>query len=114
MQRQPGAIVPGLPFHKNADSVYRGDTMTYQQLVCFIEVKKTLNFTKAAQNLHVTQSALSYSIVSLEKDLGVPLFVRQSGQGIRLTSYGRSLYPMAEATAVAESKADKTTTIPRK
>ena len=70
--------------------------MTLQQLVYFREVAKTLNFTKASRNLNVTQSALSYSIISLERELELPLFVRGSGKKITLTSYGSVLLPMAD------------------
>jgi DNA-binding transcriptional LysR family regulator len=37
--------------------------MTLQQLIYFREVASTLNFTKAAHNQYVSQSALSYSIL---------------------------------------------------
>lgn len=70
--------------------------MTLQQLIYFREVANTLNFTKASRNLNVTQSALSYSILSLERELELPLFVRRCGKKIDLTGYGRTLIPMAE------------------
>ena len=47
--------------------------MTLQQLIYFREVADTRNFTKASKNLNVTQSALSYSIISLERELELPL-----------------------------------------
>lgn len=70
--------------------------MTLQQLIYFREVADTRNFTKASRNLHVTQSALSYSILSLERELELPLFIRGCGKKIDLTSYGSVLLPMAE------------------
>lgn len=70
--------------------------MTLQQLIYFKEVAETLHFTKAAQNLYVSQSALSYAISGLEHQLGVPLFVRESGKNVALTSFGQALLPMAE------------------
>ena len=70
--------------------------MTIQQLSYFVEVAEVLHFTKAAQKLYITQSTLSYSISSLEHELGVPLFVRDSGKRIALTSFGKELLPMAK------------------
>ncbi|GAU75530.1 LysR family transcriptional regulator [Fusibacter sp. 3D3] len=54
-----------------------------------------LNFSKAAQNLHVTQSAVSQSIKSLESQLEVTLFFRQ-GRNIRLTFEGEVLFKHIE------------------
>lgn len=70
--------------------------MTLQQLIYFKKVAETLHFTKAAQSLYITQSALSYSISSLERELDVPLFVRESGKSISLTSFGKALVPLAD------------------
>lgn len=71
--------------------------MTLQQLNYFVEVAETLHFTRAAQKLYITQSTLSYAISSLEHELNVPLFVRESGKRIALTSFGAELLPMAKA-----------------
>jgi DNA-binding transcriptional LysR family regulator len=46
------------------------------------------NFVRAAQLVHLTQSALSRSIQALERDLGVQLFDRISG-GIKPTAAGK-------------------------
>lgn len=70
--------------------------MTIQQLIYFREVAHELHFTKAAQNLFVTQAALSISISALEHELNVPLFVRVSSRAISLTEYGELLLPLAE------------------
>ena len=43
---------------------------------CFIEVTRTGNFTNAAENLFITQPALSRIIKSLEDELGTQLFIR--------------------------------------
>lgn len=43
---------------------------------CFIEVTRTGNFTNAAENLFITQPALSRIIKSLEVELGTQLFIR--------------------------------------
>lgn len=70
--------------------------MTIQQLIYFHEVANTLHFTKASQKLYVTTSALSYAISTLERELGVPLFVRETGKQVALTRYGKALLPLAE------------------
>jgi LysR family glycine cleavage system transcriptional activator len=57
--------------------------MELAQLQTFRVVADTLNFTKAAARLHLTQSAVSHQIKALEKDLGEPLFLR-SKRGVRL------------------------------
>ena len=69
--------------------------MTLQQLLYFREVAESLSFTHAAQTLYVTQSTLSHSIMALERELGVPLLVRQSGKKVSLTNFGAALMPLA-------------------
>lgn len=49
--------------------------MNIQQLKCFVEVSKTLNFTKASQNLFISQTAVSNHIKHLEETLGFHLFI---------------------------------------
>jgi LysR family glycine cleavage system transcriptional activator len=51
------------------------------------------SFTKAAEELHVTQSAVSRQIRTLEEDLGVPLF-RRGHRKVRLTADGDELLPV--------------------
>ena len=50
--------------------------MTIQQLTYLLEVHKAGSFSLAAQNLYITQSAISNAIISLEKEIGAPIFVR--------------------------------------
>jgi LysR family glycine cleavage system transcriptional activator len=57
----------------------------------FEVVARTGNFTKAAKELRVTQSAVSRQIATLEAYLGLKLFVRQH-QGISLTTVGQSYW----------------------
>ena len=49
--------------------------MEITQLHYFKTVAQYGSFTKAAEALHITQSALSRSIASLEQDIGYKLFV---------------------------------------
>jgi DNA-binding transcriptional LysR family regulator len=60
------------------------------QLEAFYTLSQTLNFTKAAEKLHVTQSALSQRILNLEKQLELTLFVRDRS-GLRITEAGFKL-----------------------
>lgn len=58
-----------------------------RQLEYFVAVAAEMNFTRAAQQVHVVQSALSAAVSKLEKELGVELFDR-SRQKIRITPAG--------------------------
>lgn len=61
--------------------------MNIQQLKCFVEVSKTLNFTKASQNLFISQTAVSNHIKHLEETLGFQLFIRNK-KNVQLTQQG--------------------------
>lgn len=58
-------------------------------------VAKHLNFTRAAQELSVSQPAVSRQIDSLEQYYGLQLFKR-SGRSVQLTDAGKSLLGMSE------------------
>lgn len=62
--------------------------MELWQLRTFRVVAETLNFTKASEKLHLTQSAVSHQIKALEEDLRVPLFIRAK-RGVLLTDAGK-------------------------
>ncbi|HZG17319.1 MAG TPA: LysR family transcriptional regulator [Candidatus Bathyarchaeia archaeon] len=66
--------------------------MEWQQLEYFQALAKYQNFTKASEELALTQSALSRSIAKLEEELGVPLFDRKI-RGVTLNRYGEILLP---------------------
>lgn len=59
-------------------------------LLIFEAAARHLNFTLAAQELHVTQAAVSKQIKELEHHLGVSLFVR-NGRRVALTGDGHYL-----------------------
>jgi DNA-binding transcriptional LysR family regulator len=61
--------------------------MELRQVEYFVAVAAELNFSRAAQRIHVVQSALSAAVGRLEKELGVELFDRSKRQ-ITLTSAG--------------------------
>lgn len=55
------------------------------------------SFTKAADALGYTQSAISQMVASLEEELSIKLLYR-SRVGVKLTNEGESLYPFIERT----------------
>ncbi|MDY0407932.1 LysR family transcriptional regulator [Virgibacillus soli] len=64
--------------------------MEIRQLECFLEVCKELHFTRAAENLNISQPSLSQQIKNLEFEVGVPLFDR-IGKRTALTEAGKIL-----------------------
>ena len=64
--------------------------LNYNKLRYFYEASRTLNLTRAAQNLYISQPALSKHISDLENDFGTPLFVR-TNRNLILTQAGEVL-----------------------
>ena len=80
--------------------------MDLRQLSHFLAVAEERHFTRAAARVHLTQSSLSSSVRSLERELGSDLFVRSTRQ-VELTEAGRALLPAARrAIAAAEDGRD--------
>ena len=65
--------------------------MTSQQMKCFLAVASCGSFTTAAEQLFLSQSAVSYHVRSLEKEYDFELFERNS-HGVRLSPAGESFY----------------------
>ncbi|MDF2939525.1 MAG: yeiE [Gammaproteobacteria bacterium] len=65
-----------------------------KQIALFLEVAKQENVSKAAEALHLTQSAASMGLIELEKQLGVKLFDRL-GKKLVLNQTGEALLPKA-------------------
>lgn len=65
--------------------------MTIKQLTYFLEIAKMENFTKAAANLYISQSALSKTVKMMEMELGVQLIDRTVNH-FKLTPEGEILY----------------------
>ena len=80
------------------------DSIELRQLRYFLAVAEELNFTRAAERLHLAQQALSASVHRLEEQLGVKLFVRTTRK-VELTSAGEVLVEGARAVIDAASEA---------
>ena len=65
--------------------------MNLNQLYYFKELADKRQYTKAADNLYISQPTLTVSIKQLEKELNCKLF-RHSGRYVTLTKYGRIFY----------------------
>jgi DNA-binding transcriptional LysR family regulator len=70
--------------------------MEWQQILGFYHVARTGSFTKAADRVFRTQSALSQQVKALENDLGCLLFERIGKRRLRLTLAGETLLRFAE------------------
>ncbi len=69
-----------------------------------LAVAGTGNFTRAARECRVVQSALSHQIAALERELGVRLFARTSRR-VALTAAGEAFLPAARACLEAADRA---------
>ncbi len=74
--------------------------MELRHLEYFVAVAEERHFTRAAERLMVSQSGLSASVRSLERELRAPLFVR-STRSVELTDAGRALLTEAGRTLAA-------------
>lgn len=74
--------------------------MELRQLEYLVAVAEQANFTRAAEQLHVAQPAVSAQIQKLERELGQPLLDR-SKRTVRLTGAGAAVLPYAKAALAA-------------
>ena len=81
--------------------------MELRQLEYFVAVAEEGSFTRGARRVRVAQSAVSATIRKLERELGLPVFVREAA-GATLTDAGSALLPEARALLSAERKARDT------
>ncbi len=72
--------------------------ITFRQLRLFEAVARNGSFTRAAEELHLTQPAVSTQIKQLEEEVGMPLF-EQMGKKIFLTEAGREMYAFSRGIA---------------
>ncbi|MFC6228969.1 LysR family transcriptional regulator [Paenibacillus allorhizosphaerae] len=80
--------------------------MELQQLRYFQTVARLEHMTQAAEELNITQPALSRTISRLEEDIGVPLFERK-GRHIRLNRYGEIFLAHLERSFLELDQAKK-------
>ncbi len=76
--------------------------VNWEKIKTFYNVAMVGSFTRAAEELNITQSALSRSIMQLEYDLKTKLFYRTI-RGLDLTQEGQALFKIAQRMA-AEAK----------
>lgn len=69
--------------------------MNVEQIQYIVAVAKHKSLSTASKKLHVTQSGISQSISSLERELGVKIFNRTRGQGAVPTDKGRIILKLA-------------------
>ncbi len=77
------------------------------QLNVFLASAETLNFTRAAKQLHMTQPSVSQHIQGLERHFDLPLFIR-NGRNLELTDAGMALLPLAREAVGLSIRIDET------
>lgn len=68
--------------------------VSFRQLRAFILIAETSSFTRTAEQLHLSQPALSYSIRKLEETMGLQLLARNT-RSVELTLAGEHFLPQA-------------------
>lgn len=71
---------------------------TFRQLMLLEAVARNSSFTRASEELHLTQPAVSTQIKLLEEEVGMPLF-EHMGKKIFLTAAGREMYTFSRTIA---------------
>ena len=80
--------------------------MNLKQLEAFVEVAQSGSFSKAAKRLYLTQPTVSAHVLSLEKELDVRLFVRNTKE-VGLTEEGQRLFFHAKQMVDLEKKIEE-------
>ena len=70
--------------------------VTLRQMKVFVSVARNLSFTRAAQELHLTQPAVSQQVKLLEEEVGLPLF-EKIGRKVQLAAAGAELLRYARS-----------------
>lgn len=69
----------------------------------FDSIVSTGSLRKAAETMHLTPSAVSHSLMKLEKEFGLPLLVRDRA-GVELTEYGHQILPYIRSIVAMDKK----------
>lgn len=77
------------------------------QLKIFYSVARHLNYSRAGEELALSQPAVSRQVAALEKSLGLELFA-QRGRQVELTNAGRNLYEYADRIFDLAQQAERT------
>ncbi|MCI9339939.1 MAG: LysR family transcriptional regulator [Dorea sp.] len=80
--------------------------MNLKQLEAFVQVSESGSFSRAAKELYLTQPTISAHIASLEKELSVRLFVRNTKE-VGLSDDGKELYKYARQIVDLEKKIEE-------
>ncbi|MGI9213586.1 MAG: LysR family transcriptional regulator [Methylococcaceae bacterium] len=80
--------------------------ITFRQLRVFERVARRLSFTRAAEELYLTQPAVSMQIKQFEDTIGLPLFERL-GRKIYLTRAGEELYRVSRSISLQLQEAEQ-------
>lgn len=78
--------------------------MEMNEIRYFLAACQTLNFHRAAEQVHVTQPALTRAIQKLETELGAHLFCRDRSQ-VQLTEFGRLMRPHLQEVVDSKGRA---------
>ena len=83
--------------------------MEMQEIRYFLAMSRTLNFTKAAEECHVSQPALTRAIRKMEDELGGLLFSREPNN-THMTELGRLIEPHLTEIMAQAGEAKQTAT----
>ncbi|NGZ74432.1 LysR family transcriptional regulator [Saccharibacillus alkalitolerans] len=71
--------------------------MTITQIEILVRVAETLSFTRTAEELHMTQPAVSHAVAAIESELETKLLLRDRKRGVALTEIGENVLPQFRA-----------------
>ncbi len=74
--------------------------MELKYITEFVTLVDAGKFSEAAERLYISQSSLSKHMKTLEEELGVPLFERETKRKVQLSSYGKLYLPYAEQISI--------------
>lgn len=77
--------------------------MEIEYLYEFTVIAKMQNFSRAAEELCMSQSSLSKHVLALERELGVPLLIRNS-RNVTLSPAGAQILPLAAQASELKNK----------